>query len=393
MTRAGTSHGRALVLPRMTVRSHLRSGLRLNCFACGRQHDETRLQTVCRECGLPLRVTVPLPGAKPEDVIDPAIASMWRYGPVLPVPPEERVSLGEGWTPMKEVEKGIFIKDESGNPTSSFKDRGMSMAVSAARLLGAGRVVAPSAGNAAVALSAYGSKAGLPVLVAMPRDTPFKIVDRCRRLDAEVQLVDGDISDAGRWLARHRGPDDFDVSTLKEPYRVEGKKTMGYELFEQSDFELPDVVIYPTGGGTGLVGMWKAWDEMEEMGWLGPDRPRMFSVQSAGCAPIVKAYEAGEDDIQAWPDPVTRAWGLRVPSPIGGFLCLRAIRETGGGAIAIPEEVIHLTTSEVSSRLDADFCPEGGAAWAAMERLRGRGEIGDDDRVLVWNTGAGDSYR
>ena len=311
---------------------------------------------------------------------------------MLPVPVGECVSLGEGWTPIYEVDDGIFIKDESGNPTRSFKDRGMSMAVSAARLLGAGRLVAPSAGNAAMALAAYGRAAGIPVLVAMPDDTPSTIIERCRELGADVHLVDGDISVAGRWLTANRGPGDFDVSTLREPYRVEGKKTMGYELFEQFDGVLPDVVIYPTGGGTGLVGMWKAWVEMEEMGWIGAERPRLFSVQSAGCAPIVEAHRRGESDIVAWPNPVTSAWGLRVPSPIAGFLCLRAIKETKGGAISIPEAEIHATTATQSARWGLDLCPEGGAAWAAMERLRRDGDIDGGERVLVWNTGAGTNY-
>ncbi len=342
---------------------------------------------------MPLRVNVPLPRSTPDELVDQSLASMWRYGPVLPIPVEERISLGEGWTPVWEVEDGIFVKDESGNPTGSFKDRGMSMAVSAARLLGAGRVVAPSAGNAAVALSAYASEAGLRVLVAIPNDTPGAIIDRCGELGAEVQMVEGDISVAGKWLAANRGPDDFDVSTLKEPYRVEGKKTMGYEIFEQFGWQLPEVVIYPTGGGTGLVGMWKAWDEMEAMGWIGTERPRLFCVQSAGCAPIVKAHDEDRDDIEVWPDPMTTAWGLRVPSPIGGFLCLRAIGETNGGAVAIPEMVIHETTEEVSELLGVDFCPEGGAAWAAMNLMRESGEIEIGQRVLVWNTGAGESYR
>ena len=376
----------------MTVRSPLRPGVGLTCFSCGSAHEESELQTVCGECGLPLRVTIPLPDAAPEDVIDESIDSMWRYGSLLPVPVEHRVSLGEGWTPVHEVEKNVFVKDESGNPTGSFKDRGMSMAVSAAVLLGARRLVAPSAGNAAMALSAYGREAGLPVMVAMPNDTPAKIVARCREFGADVRLVDGDISIAGRWLAGNRGSGDFDVSTLKEPYRVEGKKTMGYELFEQFQGRLPDVVIYPTGGGTGLVGMWKAWDEMEEMGWIRSGRPKLFSVQSAGCAPIVEAHRKGKDDIAAWPNPVTSAWGLRVPSPIAGFLCLRAIKETNGGAISIPEDEIHTTMATASVRSSVDFCPEGGAAWAAMERLRRDGGIEDGERILVWNTGAGANY-
>lgn len=376
----------------MTVSSRIKDEIELSCFACGTPHDPSKLQTVCTECGLPIRVEVELPQAPPEDVIDAKVDSMWRYSAVLPVPIEESVSLGEGWTPVTDVGGGVFIKDESGNPTRSFKDRGMSMAVSAARRLGAERVVAPSAGNAAVALSAYGQEAGLPVLVAMPDDTPGGIVAACRGYGADVELVDGDISVAGKWLSQHRGESDFDVSTLKEPYRVEGKKTMGYEIFEQFEGNLPDVVLYPTGGGTGLVGMWKAWGEMEEMGWIGSDRPRMVSVQSAGCAPIVKAFEEGREDITAWPNPVTRAWGLRVPSPIGGFLCLRAIHETEGGAFAVPEETIHETTARMTEKTGIDFCPEGGAAWAAMESLRERGVIAEDETVLVWNTGSGKNY-
>lgn len=318
---------------------------------------------------------------------------MWRYAALGPVPFEGRVSLGEGWTPLHEVRDGVYVKDESVNPTGSFKDRGMSMAVSAALALGARRVVAPSAGNAAVALSAYGQEAGVGVLVAMPDDTPGSIVERCREYGAEVQLVEGDISAAGRWLATSRGSDDFDVSTLKEPYRVEGKKTMGYELWEQFGGVLPEVVVYPTGGGTGLVGMWKAWDEMEEMGWIGRQRPRLVSVQSSGCAPIVAASEAGRDDITAWENPVTTAWGLRVPSPIAGFLCLRALNETDGRAIAIEESEIHRAAESVTAETGIDFCPEGGAAWAAMLQLEASGYIRPDETVLVWNTGSGESYR
>ncbi len=309
------------------------------------------------------------------------------------VPFDSRVSLGEGWTPLHDLGNGVFVKDESVNPTGSFKDRGMSMAVSAAVALGAERLVAPSAGNAAVALSAYGREAGVPVLVAMPQDTPQAIIDRCREFGADVALVDGDISVAGKHLAANRGALDFDVSTLKEPYRVEGKKTMGYEVFEQFNGDMPEVILYPTGGGTGLVGMWKAFDEMERLGWIDSHRPRMVSVQAAGCAPIVKAYEQGDDDIEAWPNPMTAAWGLRVPSPIGGFLCLRAIAETGGSAIGIAEDELHAAALQASEQTGIDFCPEGGAVWRANELLRENGTISDGDRVLLWNTGAGESYR
>jgi threonine synthase len=317
---------------------------------------------------------------------------MWRYAAVGAVAFRDRISLGEGWTPLLEVDSGTYIKDESVNPTGSFKDRGMSMAVSVASILRAGRLVAPSAGNAAVALAAYGREAGLDVLVSMPDDTPPAIVDRCRDYGADVHLVDGDISIAGKWLDGNRQAGDFDVSTLKEPYRVEGKKTMGYELWEQFQGALPDVVVYPTGGGTGLVGMWKAFDEMQQNGWLDGHRPKLVCVQSAGCAPIVEAYKEGHDDVHPWTNPETTAWGLRVPSPIGGFLCLRAVRETGGTAIAIEEARIHDSTYVAADRTGIDFCPEGGAAWAAMEVLRESGFISPEETVLVWNTGSGKSY-
>ncbi len=365
----------------------------LECFACATPHDPTALQTVCEECGLPLRVGIALPQGDPAQLIDDSVLSMWRYSAFLPLPRESAISLGEGWTPLVDHGDGVFIKDESVNPTGSFKARGLSMAVSAAVALGAERLVAPSAGNAASALAAYGQKAGLAVTVAMPEDTPHTIVGACRDAGADVHLIAGDIATAGRWLHTNKQPGDFDVSTLKEPFRVEGKKTMGYELWEQFGGDLPEVVVYPTGGGTGLVGMWKAWDEMEAMGWVGPGRPRLVSVQPEGCAPIARAFDQGRESTEPWVDPVTTAWGLRVPSPIGGFLCLRAVRETGGLAIGVPEAEIHRAVASAGSITGIDFCPEGGAAWAAMIRLRNSGLIGRHERVLVWNTGAGSNYR
>ena len=365
----------------------------LKCFRCGNAHDPHALRTVCESCGMPLRVDLDLPDTSPEDVIDDDIDSMWRYRAVLPVDYADAVTLAEGWSPLVQVDETVWIKDEARNPTGSFKARGMTMAVSAAVALGAQRLVAPSAGNAAGALSAYGAHAGVPVVVAMPRDTPTIFVEECRHYGAEVHLVDGTIADAGRWLADHRGASDFDVSTLKEPYRIEGKKTMGYELFEQFDVDLPDVVVYPTGGGTGLVGMWKAWDEMERMGWIGPDRPRLVSVQPEGCAPVVKAFQEGAEVTEPWDGPVTTAYGLRVPSPIGGFICLRALRETGGTAVAVPEADLHATTQRLAAATGIDICPEGGAAWAAYERLRSDGWIREHERVVVFNTGTGLKYR
>ncbi|HZD04165.1 MAG TPA: threonine synthase, partial [Longimicrobiales bacterium] len=270
---------------------------------------------------------------------------------------------------------------------------GMTMAVSAAIRLGAQRLVAPSAGNAAGALSAYGARAGVAVTVAMPADTPAAFVEECRLYGAEVELVPGTISDAGRWLAQHRREGDFDVSTLKEPYRVEGKKTMGYELWEQFGGRLPDVVLYPTGGGTGLVGMWKAFGEMAEMGWPLTSRPRLVSVQAEGCAPVVRGLEEEAERTRPWANPATAAFGLRVPSPIGGFLCLRAVRETNGTGVAVSEEEITSATADLARRSGIDVCPEGGAVWAAYRGLLDRGWIRPEERTVVFNTGTGLKYR
>ncbi|HEY5684962.1 MAG TPA: threonine synthase [Acidimicrobiia bacterium] len=365
----------------------------LTCFSCGQTQDANRLATLCESCGLPVRVDLELPSGDPETVIRSDIASMWRYAAVLPVDLAHAITLVEGWTPLIQMDDTTWVKDEARNPTGSFKARGMSMAVSAAVGLGAERLVAPSAGNAASALAAYGAAARVPVLVAMPEDTPRAFIDECRHYGAEVRLVPGTISDAGKWLAAHREPKDFDVSTLKEPYRVEGKKTMGYEIFEQFGGDLPEVVVYPTGGGTGLVGMWKAWNEMEQMGWIGPERPRLVSVQTAGCAPIVRGFETGAEFTEPWENPHTTAYGLRVPGPIGGFVCLRALRETNGTAIAIDEEELHRETSALAAATGIDICPEGGAVWAAATRLRRSGWIGEGDRVVLFNTGTGLKYR
>jgi threonine synthase len=366
----------------------------LTCFSCGAAHEKERLSTICRECGLPLRCGLSLESdTKPSAVIDQSLSSLWRYSAVLPVRLEAAVTLTEGWTALVEAGPGTWVKDEARNPTGSFKARGMTMAVSAAVGLGASRLIAPSAGNAAGALSAYGAAAGVDVLVAMPEDTPPAFVKECRHYGARVELVAGTISDAGSWLSEYRTPEDFDLSTLKEPYRVEGKKTMAYELWEQFAGDLPDAIVYPTGGGTGLVGMWKAFDEMESMGWIGSERPRMVSVQAAGCAPVVAAYESDSEWTEPWPDPSTAAYGLRVPGPIGGFLCLRAVRETGGTAVAVPESEIAPSAAALASLTGVDVCPEGGAAWAAVERLRRDGWLSADDRVVIFNTGTGVKYR
>jgi threonine synthase len=285
------------------------------------------------------------------------------------------------------------VKDEARNPTGSFKASGMSVAVSVARLFGARALSAPSAGNAAGALAAYGAAAGLPVVVAMPKDTPRPFVEECRLYGAEVHLVDGTIADAGKWLREHGPEGAFDVSTLREPHRIEGKKTMAYELFEQMEGSLPDVIVYPTGGGTGLIGMWKAFDEMQALGWIGEGRPRFVSVQAEGCAPVVRAFHEKAEVTEPWKDATTRAYGLRVPSPLGGFLCLRALYATKGTAVAVSEDAIVRATKELAARTGIDVCPEGGAAWAATMELRQSGWILPSERAVVFNTGTGLKYR
>jgi threonine synthase len=366
----------------------------LRCFACETLHDHLAPQTVCRACGLPLRVDydharAPLPPA----ALAGRPASLWRYQEVLPIRPAHAVTLVEGWTPLCPATDRLLVKDEARNPTGSFKARGMALAVSVARALGARALAAPSAGNAAGALAAYGAAAQLPVVVAMPDDTPRAFIDECRHYGAEVHLVAGTIADAGRWLREHGPREAFDVSTLKEPYRVEGKKTMAYELWEQLEGTLPDVIVYPTGGGTGLVGMWKAFGEMRALGWPVPRLPRLVSVQMEGCAPVARAFADGADATVPWPDPHTRVWGLRVPSPIGGFICLRALRETGGLAVTVSEADAASATSRLAARTGLDICPEGGAAFAAYEALAARGAIAASDRVVLFNTGTGLKYR
>jgi threonine synthase len=360
----------------------------LSCFACETPHDFRKLQTVCTKCGMPLRVDYAL-----QKTAFGSIPSLWRYEAVLPLRAEAAVSLNEGFTPLVRVEEGLWIKDESRNPTGSFKARGMSLAVSMAKFLGAKALAAPSAGNAAGALAAYGAAAGMPVTVAMPDDTPRAFIEECKHYGAEVHLVKGSIADAGKWLKANGPKHAFDVSTLKEPYRVEGKKTMAYELYEQFDGELPDTILYPTGGGTGLVGMWKAFDELQRMGLMGSERPRLVSVQAEGCAPVVKGFVENAEKTEPWPSPRTEAYGLRVPSPIGGFICLRAIRETKGTAVAVAEEAIVPAARELSRKSGVDVCPEGGAAWAAHDQLKRNGFLRPGERVVLFNTGTGLKYR
>jgi threonine synthase len=375
----------------------------LECTACGRTFDADVLHRLCEECGKVLYPRYDLANVRlrPSDLLTRE-PSMWRYREVLPIRDAEHiVSLGEGFTPLLAAPRlserlgiaDVRIKDEGQNPTGSFKARGMSAAVSRARELGAKSVAAPSAGNAGGALAAYAARAGLAAGVVMPEDCP-----RINQVEAVVSgadtwLVEGLIDDAGRLVrttSEARGW--FDVSPLKEPYRVEGKKTLGYELAEQLGWELPDVVIYPTGGGTGLVGMWKAFAEMTELGWIGEQRPRMVVVQAEGCAPIVRAHDQGERHAPRWEDATTDASGLRVPVAVGDYLILDAVRDSGGPAVSVSEEEMREATRELAASEGIYPAPEGAATLAALHRLRDTGAVTDTDRVVLFNTGAGQKY-
>jgi threonine synthase len=374
----------------------------LECSACGLQHDWSRLQNLCLSCGKPLFAMVDLAAAGrtlKREALATREKSLWRYREVLPLPGDmEPVSLGEGGTPLLRAQKfggdiDLWIKDESLNPTQSFKARGMTVAVSMAKHLGASKLAAPSAGNAGGALAAYAARAGLEAHIFMPRDTPRANITECRELGAHVTLIDGLITDCGAEIARRKTKEGwFDISTLKEPYRVEGKKTLGYELAEQCDWRLPDVILYPTGGGTGLIGMWKAFDEMESLGWIGKKRPRMFAVQATGCAPIVRAFETGEKTATEFPDAQTIASGLRVPKAIGDFLVLDILRRSNGGAIAVDDEEMIRVAREVGSKEGLFVAPEAAACFAALKVLRSAGKIGSDELVAIFNTGSGIKY-
>lgn len=368
----------------------------LTCSRCEATFPIAGLMNLCPADGAPLLVRYDIvrsPELRGE--VRSREATMWRYREVLPIDDDgEIVTLGEGMTPLLRSRRGenVWIKDESKNPTRSFKSRGMAAAVTMAKRLGARSLAAPTAGNAGAALSAYGARAGLPVFVAMPRDTPQSIVDECRAYGAEVELVAGVITDAGKRVAQYIAENGgFELSTLKEPYRVEGKKIMGYELLEDLG-RLPDVILYPTGGGTGLIGMWKAFEEMERLGWIASERPRMFSVQSSGCAPIVRAFEQKLDTAPEWESPRTGAWGLRVPRAIGDRLMLRALRDSNGGAVAVDENEIEAAAAEMRTAEGIDAGPESGAALLALRKLTADGTIGPRDVTVIFSTG-GNKYR
>ena len=375
---------------------------RLECSACGLEHEWSRLQNLCRSCNRPLLAMLDLAAAKRTMTREALLTrdkSLWRYREVLPLPSDvEPVSLGEGGTPLLRAERvgndvELWIKDESINPTQSFKARGMSVAVSMAKYLGATKLAVPSAGNAGGALAAYAARAGVEAHVFMPCDTPRANVIECRELGAHVTLIHGLITDCGAEIAQRKTSEGwFDMSTLKEPYRIEGKKTLGYELAEQLNWQLPDVIIYPAGGGTGLIGMWKAFDEMEALGWIGKTRPRMFAVQAAGCAPIVRAFEAGAKTAPQFENAHTIASGLRVPKAIGDFLMLKIIRESNGGAIAVYDKEMIRVTRDVGANEGLFICPEGAACFVALKLLRLAGKIASGERVVIFNTGSGIKY-
>jgi threonine synthase len=366
--------------------------------------DPRQRHFLCPGCRLPLLARYDLAAARAwrRDSLAGRVASMWRYREMLPLlPGDEPVTLGEGWTPLLHARRlgaslgldRLFFKDESLNPTNSFKARGQSAAITRARALGAETIALPTAGNAGNAAAAYAAAAGLQCQVFMPKDAKQPFVDECRLYGAEVTLVDGLITDAGRMAAERGEPRGwYDVSTLKEPYRVEGKKTMGYELAEQLGWTLPDWIIYPTGGGTGLIGMWKAFDEMEAIGWIGPSRPRMVSVQAAGCAPIVRAFERGEETAAPWENAQTSADGLRVPRAIGDFLILRAVRASDGAAVAVTDEEMIDGMLTLGREEGISAAPEGGASLAALRRLIADQKVLPHDTVVLFNTGGALKY-
>jgi threonine synthase len=378
--------------------------VQLDCTRCDKKYPPGVRRNVC-DCGGPLFARYDLERAA-KNMRPGHLAlrenSLWRYDDVLPVEdPDLRLTLGEGFTPLLTVRRlgmavglpRLFVKDESGNPTGSFKARGLCVAVSMAKALGVTDVCLPSAGNAGSALAAYAARGGLKAHVFLPADIPRVFVMEAEAMGAEVRTVEGTIADAGRLATEEVERNGwYDCATLKEPYRVEGKKTMGYELAEQMGWKLPDAILYPTGGGTGLIGMWKAFAEMEKMGFVGPARPRMYAVQPEGCAPIVKAFMEGRNDAEFWPDATTHALGLRVPKPFADFLILDALRQSHGAAVAVSEQEIVAGVREGSALEGMFMAPEGGACVAALRKLRGSGHLSPDDTVVVFNTGTGLKY-
>ena len=376
----------------------------LECSQCGKRREAGKVHNLC-ECGGPLLVRYDLEKTKKtwsRDAVKNGPTSMWRYAPVLPVRDEASiVSLGEGMTPLLRTDRlgqslgagDLWVKDEGINPTGSFKARGLSCAVSMCVELGIRKVAIPSAGNAASAMAAYAAAAGIEAYIFMPRDVPQANYIECKAFGACVTLVDGLISDCGKIVATRKDAEGwFDVSTLKEPYRIEGKKTMGYEVAEQFGWQLPDVIFYPAGGGVGLIGMWKAFDEMETLGWISSKRPKMIAVQAAGCAPVVRAFERSAAKSEFWEDAHTVAAGLRVPKALGDFLMLDAVRKSGGTAVAVSDEELLDASLELGAEEGIFPAPEGGACVAALKKLLASGFLKADERILIYNTGAGLKY-
>lgn len=375
----------------------------LECSGCRQVIGPDGLPTVCPDCGSPylVRYARSFP-REARDALPSRARTMWRYREFLPlIGDEEPVSLGEGATPLLRARRlgeaigleDVWVKDEAVNPTGSFKARGLAAAITRAVLAGVRRFVLPTAGNAGAAAAAYGARAGTKVKVFAPRSTPAPLLAQIAAYGADLETIDGHIGDCGK-LARAYAAETLamDLSTLREPYRIEGKKTLGLEIAEQLDWTLPGAVVYPTGGGTGLIGMWKVFGELIDAGWVRGRMPRLFSVQSTGCAPVVAAFERGAEKCEPWPNPETVASGLRVPGPLGGALMLRALRESGGGAVAVTDAELTKAASQLCTLEGVDACPEGGAAVAAARALARRGRIAPDERVVVLNTGAGVLY-
>ncbi len=375
----------------------------LECSRCSKQKESGKLVNLC-ECGGPFLVRYNLQTLKTQwnrETLLTGPASMWRYAPVLPADAREAITLGEGWTPTLPAAKlgmqiglpNLWIKDEGQNPTNSFKARGLSCAVTMAKKLGANKLAIPSAGNAAGALAAYAARAGLEAYIFMPQDVPQANFIECKAFGANVTLVDGLISDCGRIVGERKMKEGwFEVSTLKEPFRIEGKKTLGYEIAEQLNWQLPDAILYPCGGGVGLIGMWKAFDELEALGWIGSKRPKMISVQAAGCAPITQAFEQNTESSEFWQGASTVASGLRVPKALGDFLVLRAIRESAGIALSVTDSEMLKSGLQLAATEGIFPAPEGGACVAAAAQLRKSGFLVADDQVVIFNTGSGCKY-
>ena len=377
----------------------------LECTYCGKVFSSEEPHRLCDDCGKVLYPRYDISSArkslKKEDLLYRS-SNMWRYFEMMPIINESNiVTLGEGFTPILKTGRlgerigadHVLVKDEGINPTASFKARGLSAAVSKAKELGIMRLSMPSAGNAAGAMTSYAARAGMEAYVYMPKDVPEANKKEVLITGGNLTLVDGLISDAGV-ISRKKASelDLFDISTLQEPYRVEGKKTMGYEIAEQLNWQLPEVIVYPTGGGTGIVGMWKAFQEMEELGWIDSFRPRMFAVQSEGCAPIVRAFDGGDEFAEPWQDASTIAAGIRVPSAIGDYLILDALRTSNGGAVTVSDNEI-LNMMEVVASLEGLFiCPEGAATAVALEKLVAEGTVSKSERALLLNTGSGLKY-